>query len=158
VKLLDSMFPFLVLVMGERADEAEVRSMDAAFRSLFARGQRYVLLNVPSKNQTSVAAKERKMITDWANQPHVQEGVSRCCAASSIVMTSAVARGALTAILWVWRPPVHLEIVADVPSGIGYLVDAARKADLPLPGTAEDLYRTLRPELEGAGALSAWGA
>ena len=66
--------------------------------------------------------------------------------------------GALTAILWVWRPPVHLEIVADVPSGIRYLVDAARKADLPLPGTAEDLYRTLRPELEGAGALSAWGA
>jgi hypothetical protein len=155
VKLLDSMFPFLVMVMGERADEAEIRSMDTTFRGLFARGQRYVLLNVPPKSQTSVAAKERKMITDWANQPHIQEGITRCCAGSAVVMHSAVMRGALTAILWVWRPPVHLEIVSDVPSGIRYLADAARQANLPLPGAADELYRTLRPELEGAGALSA---
>jgi len=155
VKLVESTFPFLVMVMGERADEAEIRSMDATFRELFAQGQRYVLLNVPPKNQTAVAAKERKMITDWANQPHVQEGVTRCCVGSAIMVTSAVARGALTAILWVWRPPVHLEIVPDVLSGIRYLSDAARQANLILPASPEQLYRTLQPELDHAGALSA---
>ena len=101
------------------------------------------------------AAKERKMITDWANQPHVQEGVTRCCVGSAIVVTSAMARGALTAILWVWRPPVHLEVVPDVLSGIRYLSDTARQASLILPATPEQLYRNLQPELEHAGALSA---
>lgn len=153
MKLIDSMFPFLVMVSGERADEAEIRSMDEHFRRLFAKNERYVLLNVPPTNQ-SAGAKERKLIADWANQPHIDEGIRRCCAASAIVMTSAVGRGALTAILWVWRPPVHLEIVSDVRSGVGYCAREAARAGLKLPGDPDQILASLRPLLTSAGALT----
>ncbi len=155
MKLIDATFPLLVMVSGDKADDAEIRAMDEQFRKLYARGERYVLITVPPKNAGAMAAKERKMIADWASQPHVHEGTKRCCAGSAVVVTSAMGRGALTAILWVWRPPVHLEIVSDVKTGIDYCVNVAQKAGLRLPYPAEQIHSTLTRLLDEADALSA---
>lgn len=155
MKLIDATFPLLVMVSGDKADDAEIRAMDEQFRKLYARGERYVLLTVPPRNAGAMAAKERKMIADWASQPHVHEGTKRCCVGSGVVVTSAMGRGALTAILWVWKPPVHLEIVSDVKSGIDYCVSVAKKSGLNLPYPDATLHKTLARLLDEADALSA---
>lgn len=129
--------------------------MDEQFRKLYARGERYVLLTVPNKNASAMAAKERKMIADWASQPHVHEGTKRCCAGSAVVVPSAMGRGALTAILWVWKPPVHLEIAHDVKGGIDYCVGVAKQSGLTLPYPPEMIHKTLTRLLDEADAISA---
>ena len=107
---------------------------------LFARGERYALI-VCSPIKSEMGAKERKLITDWSNKPHVREKSRALCVASSTVVRNPLHRGALTAILWLWKPAAPHEASPTPEAAVDWCLERLEAASMPLPRSREVLRR-----------------
>jgi hypothetical protein len=125
--------PLLVVVHAARFDESEMREMVAGYEGCFSRNERYAVLTVAPNLFVHLGAAERKLISDWVNQPHVREASKRLCVGSATVAPSAVARGAMTAICWFWTPPLPFHMVSTVEEGIDFCAERLREQNMTLP-------------------------
>lgn len=140
VLFVDDFFP-LVLCLGPDVwnDEA-VNDLAAGSERLFARGERYALITC-SPDKSEMGARERKLITDWSNKPHVREKSRQFCIGSSTVVRSALHRGALTAIFWLWKPPSPHEAASTPEAAVDWCLDRLVSAEIPLPRSRDALRR-----------------
>jgi len=134
--VLGDTFPLLLQVGPHRYDAAEVASMAEQFEPYFARGQRYASLYVQPPDAVNPGAHERKMITEWSDSPRVREFTRTLCVGTAVVLPNAIFRGALTAMMWVWKPVVRIEPVESIVAGIDYCLECLEKAAIPLPRAA----------------------
>ena len=65
-------------------------------------------------------ARARKRIADWADAPRVRELSKKLCVASATVVAGPISRGALTAIMWLWKPASPHKAVANPSEAIDY--------------------------------------
>lgn len=78
-------------------------------------------------------ATTRKRVTELGREQADLAG--RWCVGEAIVMTSAVQRGVLTAIEWIWRPPHPRRAFGDVASAMRWAEETlARSAPRPSVG------------------------
>lgn len=132
-------FPLLVYVPPKQYDAAAVRLMAELFRPFHLRGERYTLLAAQRKDAVVPGAAERKLIYDWIDSPEVRAYASKLCVGSAAVVDSVLMRGALTALLWFWKPPFPLEPVATPAAGTDFCMGRLLDARIPLPTTPADL-------------------
>jgi hypothetical protein len=150
MRLLAGCFPLLIGIAPERYDAAAVQGMHDAFEPYYRRGQRYALLSIQPRGSVAPGAKERKMLMDWVGSPRVLEYASRLCVGAAAVVDGAMMRGALTAVLWVWKPPFPLHAAATVSEGIDHCVQRLVAAGVPLPAHAPELQIRAARTLEAA--------
>jgi hypothetical protein len=150
MRLLAECFPLLIGIAPERYDAAAVQRMHEAFEPFYRRGQRYALLSIQPRGSVAPGAKERKMLIDWVGSPRVQEYASRLCVGAAAVVDGALMRGALTAVLWVWKPPFPLHAAATVSDGIDHCVERLVAAGVPLPADLRELQARGERLLEAA--------
>jgi hypothetical protein len=140
VLFVDDYFPLLLCIGPKHFDEAAVAEMAAGYERYFVRGDRYSLITCSPRDAVT-DARGRKMIVDWANSPRVRQKSRELCVGSSTVVPNALARGALTALLWLWKPSSPHHVVASSEEGIDWCLARIAEARLVLPGSSADVRR-----------------
>jgi hypothetical protein len=118
VEFVEDCLPLLIMVAPEKYGEAELREIETLFKHLWAKGSRYALLHLPAPDGKSPSPQERQRFQAWASKPDILGPTQSLCVTVAMVTPSALARGALTALLWIWTPPVPLVAVASPNEGI----------------------------------------
>ena len=143
VQFNDSLWPLLITMGPDIWTEQNVTEMADGFERYFARGERYALITA-SPRDSVMAARERKRVTDWSNTARVRDRSGELCVGSATIVRSALARGALTAIMWIWKPASPHLAVADTNEAMDYAL-----AQLAAAGIALELSpKVMRREAE----------
>jgi hypothetical protein len=137
VRFIESTYPVIILLGDRPIDSAVVRTMDGHFRRYFDAGKRYALLTASPPNTNYLDAKGRKLVADWANEPHVREFSRKLCVGTATVITNALARGVYTALTWIWTPTSPVKPVSSVAQGIAYCFERLRAEKIALPESEE---------------------
>lgn len=149
MRFFEGGWPLLVAINPVRTTDAELESMFAGYERYFARGDRYALMTVSPRGAESPGARERKRMADWASSPRVREFSRKLCVGSATVVTSAVMQGALTAIMWIWKPTSPHLAVRNVNEGMAFCFERLGAERISLPRKADELKRIILAELEG---------
>jgi hypothetical protein len=144
MQFVEDAFPVVVLVSPVAGwDESTIRAMAAKFEEYWRKRQRYALITHTPRGSAAATAKTRKLITDWANEPKVREMSARWCVASATIVPNAIARGALTAMLWVWTPSSPHHVAGTPEEALDFCLDRIAKANVALPDTPEAVRRSV---------------
>jgi len=122
MRVLGECFPLLLGVAPLRYDVSSLRQLSDAFEGYFQRGQPYAFVSVQPQGSIAPGATERKLLMQWLGSPRVKHYSAELCVASAAVVDGSLMRGALTAILWFWKPPFPLEVVKTPEQGIDYCI------------------------------------
>jgi hypothetical protein len=137
--VLGECFPLLIGVAPMRYTAASVRQLTESFEVYFQRGHRYAFVSVQPQGSTAPGASERKLLMQWLASARVRESSSQLCVAAAAVVDDTVMRGALTALLWFWKPPFQLEVVKTPEAGIAHCIHALEQSGMRLPTNATAL-------------------
>lgn len=108
--------------MPARFDLDELAKFTDAIDALYVRGGRFSTL-VDSRAVVTVPdAAVRKRLADWQND--TREQIAKHNVFTATVTDSALVRGAMTAIHWIFRPPNEQVTVASYPEGFRRCIDA----------------------------------
>jgi len=107
----DTRFPLVVVTFNGTATDAEFSDYLARMSELVSRKQKNVTV-FDARSSGVVPAIQRKRQADWiaANR----QGLKEYSCGSAFVISSAVVRGALTAILWLQPIPVSHIVLGSV--------------------------------------------
>jgi hypothetical protein len=133
MRVLDECFPLLIGVAPARYDALALRQLKDAFERYFERGQLYAFVSVQPEGSAAPGAAERRLLMQWLESPRVQHYSRELCVGSAAVLDGAPMRGALTAILWFWKPPFPLEVVKTPEVGIDYCIAQLAERGVALP-------------------------
>ena len=147
VQFIDDYFPLIVCVSPIRYDDVELRRMFDGYRRYFERGERYALITHTPRDAEAATARARKAIVDWANSPDVRRQSSKLCVGSATVVPNALARGAMTAILWLWKPASPHHMAATTEEGVDWALQQLVDAGIALPQPRERLRETVLSRL-----------
>jgi hypothetical protein len=140
IRFVEDYWPLLLSVGPRVWDERTVADMAAGYERYFERGERYALIS-GSPRESSIGARERKLITDWTNLPRVRERSGALCVGSATIVRNALSRGALTAILWIWKPASPHLAAATSDEAIDYCLGQLSSAGVRLNGAPESIRR-----------------
>ena len=112
------------------------------FEGLFARRERYVFLIDGSKATKAPLAAARTAIGKWQNDH--EEDSKRWCAGGVILVSSALLRGAMTAMSWVHRSPVKQHFPPTWREGAEWCIKTAEEAGLTVSAAARLLLQSPR--------------
>ena len=139
MELITDLKPLLFFISPKHFDGKIIEEMDVLFRALWAAGEKYAMVSLPDPSGSSISASERKLIGEWASQKHVQDASKRLCVGSAVVSPSTLERGAMTAILWLWRPPFPLAYYPEREVAIDSALGHLSSARLTLPKAPPEL-------------------
>lgn len=138
---VEDAFPLIVTVNARCFDEVEARSMADGYQRYFKRNQRYAVLSVSPRDAEPVGAKARKAVAEWLGRKDVQVQARALCVGAASVVEGAIARGALTALLWLWTPPMPLRPCATLDEGLDYCFECLTAEGLSLPRSEAQIRR-----------------
>lgn len=147
VQFVEDFFPLLLAIGPATWTEATVADMAVSYERYFRRGERYALV---SGGGGTIAARERGAIGKWADSPRVREKSRELCVGSATITRGALARGALTALLWIWRPASPHHIAATPEEAVDWCLLRLAEAKLALPRSSEVVRREAIRRLESA--------
>jgi hypothetical protein len=84
-------------------------------------------------------AKHRKQVADWSNSSRVRQKSGELCIGSATLARDALSRGALTAVLWLFKPVSPHQVVASPEEGVDWCMAKLQAAGVPLPRSAAGL-------------------
>ena len=138
IRFIEDGFP-LVLSLGPRVwRDDTIDEMAAGYERYFARGERYALISA-SPRDSVFGAKHRKQVADWSNSSRVRQKSAELCVGSATLARDALSRGALTAVLWLFKPASPHEVVATPEEGVDWCIAKLRAAGVALPRSAAGL-------------------
>lgn len=123
--------PLVLVDMPARFDLEDLAKFTRAIDALYVRGGRFSTL-VDSRAVVSVPdAAVRKRLADWQNE--TRERIAKHNVFTATVTDSALVRGAMTAIHWIFRPPNEQVTVASYPEGFRRCMAALEAEGVALP-------------------------
>jgi hypothetical protein len=153
VKFVLDVFPLVVTVGAMTYTDDELRDMSAGFDELFTRGDRFALISYTPDGAEMPNARARKGIADWADSPRVRAMSKKLCVASATVVQNALARGALTAIMWIWKPPSPHKAVSNPNDAVEWCLEHLAAARIPLNGSRDELFAKLAAKAFGSSLV-----
>ena len=155
MRFIDDRFPLLLVVQNERFDHQEMLALTAGYEGYFRRNERYAVLTVAPGKAVRAGAKERKVIADWMTSARVKDAYERLCVGAATVVPSAMARGAMTAFMWIWTAPSHFILVSSVDDGLDHCFERLALAKVPLPTSPEVIRAEVKERLRALGGFEA---
>jgi len=131
VQFHDNLWPLLITMGPATWTERNVAEMAEGFERYFLRGERYALISA-SPRDSVMAARERKLVTDWTNTARVRDRSRELCVGSATIVRSALARGALTAMMWIWKPASPHLAVANTEEALDFTLAQLAAASISL--------------------------
>lgn len=150
--VLRECFPLLIGVAPERYSAGTIQQLADSFEVHFRRREPYAFVSVQPEGSIPPGPSERKLLMQWLTSDRVRECAAELCVGAAAVVDSTIMRGALTALLWFWKPPFQLEIVKSPEQGFAHCIQRLQQCGVPLPTDAAAL--SLRAERALAAALA----
>jgi hypothetical protein len=147
MRFLESAWPLLVTVGPMKTTDAELEEMFAGYERYFARGERYALMSVMPRGAEGPGARERKKLAEWAGSPHVYACSKKFCVGSATLVTNPIMQGALTAILWLWKPAAPHLAVRTVRDGVSFCLERLTAERIAMPQGADAIRRIVDAEV-----------
>lgn len=138
VVFIEDFFPLILALGPAKWTEATVSHMAVAYEGYFRRGERYALI---SGGGGDISARERRALGQWADSPRVREMSRELCVGSATITRSAIARGALTALLWVWKPASPHHVSATSADAVDWCLQRMSDTQLRLPAPRDVVRR-----------------
>lgn len=155
VRFLEDLFPLIITVgPSDGFDAHQVELMAAYYAKLWKRGKRYSLISCSPLEAKATSARGRKLIVDWAQSKEVRENSAKFCVGSTTVVPNALARGALTAILWAWSPAAPHEACATVEEALDWCLRQLRANHVAMPEEPDEMRRRALQILRDASVLA----
>lgn len=143
MRVYGDVFPLLVAVGPSQYDATAVKRLAESFEEYFQRGERYAVISIQPEGSVTPGASERKMMLDWLESPRVRHYAGELCVGAATIVHGRVMRGALTAVLWFWKPPFPMETVATLAEGVDYCVERLHASGVPLSAKPAELKQQI---------------
>jgi len=134
-----SLLPLVVSTIYEGYGPADLEPMFEDWREIFARKERFVALCDLTRVKSMPSAKQRARTGELSKS--IEADSIRYSLGSAMVVSNAVARGAMTAIDWINPPKVPQTYVGTVLDGCDWCIGRIREVGLPVPGAIVE-YRS----------------
>lgn len=136
-------WPLLIVISPPTGyDAATIRAMNDGYERIWEKGERYALVShSPPSAEAATGARSRKLIAEWANSPRVRRMSKEMCVGSATIVRSALARGSLTALLWLWSPSSPHHVAASPEEAVDWCLGQLANAKVPLQAPAADVRR-----------------
>lgn len=152
---IDDTFPLLVHVAPPVFTPELITQMHAEYETYFRRGERYALFTFRHEGMGQMGAKERKSVGEWANSPRVRAMSEKLCVGSATLAVNALERGAMTALMWFWKPACPHRVVGTTEEGLDWCLRQLADAGIPLGRDPGDVRRSLMRRLRAPEATTA---
>jgi hypothetical protein len=127
----DSLFPLVEVSICDGHRDQDFVWMLRRFERLFALQRRYALLIDCVGLTQSLSPTGRKIVTDW--QIVNLHQTARWNVGTSVVISSGLIRGALTAMNWFVQQPVPMLYPSSVPAALDWCVERLDAEQLAIP-------------------------
>jgi hypothetical protein len=134
VKWNESAWPVVQIEFTDSRSDEHFIWVLRQFEGLFARRERYLFLIDATKATKIPSAGARHTIGKWQNDH--KEDSKRWCAGGVILVSSALVRGAVTAMSWVHKPPVQQYFAPTRREGVEWCIKTAEDAGLTVSAAA----------------------
>jgi len=138
IRFIDDCFPLIISIGPRIWQDSTIDDMAAGYERYFARGERYTLVSASPQGYV-FGAKHRKQVADWSNSARVRQKSGELCLGSATLARDALSRGALTAILWLFKPASPHQAVATPEEGVDWCIAKLQDAGVALPRSAAGL-------------------
>lgn len=118
-------FPDLVVT------DEDVRSFVDEQRAMLHRKEPHVVITDARKARV-ISPAQRKMLVDWLTEAEPLN--KRYTLAMSIVIDSAIVRGALTAVMWMKEPPVPIKTYGSLREAGDHVLGVLRARGIAMAG------------------------
>jgi hypothetical protein len=136
----ESAWPVVQITFTDATGDDHFMWVLAQFEALYARRDRYLFLIDARKATKIPSAHARHAIGKWQND-HLEDS-KRWCAGGVILVSSAIVRGAVTAMNWVHQPPVKQHFPATRTEGVAWCIKTAEEAGLAVSAAARFLLQS----------------
>jgi len=127
-------FPLVVITVGEEVVSEDLDAMTEAFRRIFARRKKYVVITDVRGIVKLPDATARQRIASWWKTLADDQRIWNLGSAN--IVASAPVRGALTALTWLFSSPTPQAYVPDMRAALEWAEARLAEADLELPASA----------------------
>ncbi len=132
IEISDALFPIILQTMYAEIRDTDVEAMIAWYERHFAKNLgRHAVVVYGTPDHGTMNAKQRKRVGAW--QKSIEERTRELCVSSAIVLHSAFQRGALTALNWIYPPPVPQKAFASLPDAFDWALAALRAEQITIP-------------------------
>jgi hypothetical protein len=138
----ESTWPVVQITFANAESDEHFMWVLTQFEGLFARRSRYLFLIDATKATKIPSAAARHAIGKWQNDH--QEDSKRWCAGGVILVSSALVRGAVTAMSWVHKPLVKQYFPPTRREGVEWCIKTAEEAGLTVSAAARLLLQSTR--------------
>lgn len=124
-------WPLVVLTLGSELTDEENTQMFADWSAVLARREKFVAITDARAVRSVGSAKQRKRTADWMRS--IDDQVKRYSLGHATVISSALVRGALTALSWLHKgaaPELH---AANMLDACDWCVARLRAANVEIP-------------------------
>ncbi len=130
-------WPLVVLACPARFGGGSLERLIADFEACHGRRQQFALIVDARLAHSMPDAKWRKGLTDWANDPRVRFETRQYSVGTALLFSSALARGAYTALLWFWRPPTPHFAAPTMAAGVEWCCQMLTRSGVALSAALE---------------------
>lgn len=127
----DTHFPLVEVSIRDGHRDQDFAWLMRRFERLFAQQLRYSLLIDASTLTQSLSPTGRKIVTDW--QLANLHGTARWNVGTSVVISSGLVRGALTAMNWFVQQPVPMHYPATISAAVDWCVERLEAESIAIP-------------------------
>lgn len=146
---IDDELPLIICISPRRHDERAIRMLGEGYERYFARGKKYALISATPRDAIPMGARERKAVADWAGSARVRQKSGELCVGSATIVKDAIAKGALTAILWLWKPANPHHVTTTPEDAVDWCIAQLQAAGVPLPSDPSEMRRRALSILRG---------
>lgn len=137
------LWPLFVTIVPARFDTEDLRLYIAEVTRLYERKERFATLVDTTALAELPGAAARRVLADWQNDTVEQIRTYNVCTAT--VLSSALVRGAMTAMHWLFKPPNEQVAVPTLAEGFDFCVARLVAERQPLSGELRRLVDRQRP-------------
>lgn len=125
------LWPLLVIVVPPSVDLADVQQLEREVNALYARKERFASLIDLTRVRTIPSSAVRHALGDWQNR--TIEWIRTYNVVTASALESAIARSAMTALSWIFRPPNEQVMVPDVETAFATCMSRLRAEGIAIP-------------------------
>jgi hypothetical protein len=131
ISIDDGLFPLVEVSIRDGHRDQDFSWLMRRFERLFAQQLRYALLIDASTLSQSLSPTGRRIVTDWQRANLHQ--TARWNVGTSVVISSGLIRGALTAMNWFVQQPVPMNYPSSVAEAIDWCVERLETESIAIP-------------------------
>jgi hypothetical protein len=131
-------FPLVRIVVRGGATDDDYRELFTRMNMVMDRGERFVCL-AEAQGAGFPSATQRRIINEW--YPSLKARVNQLSVGQGLVLTTALQRGAITALSWIMRPDVPMAAFETRADALAWCRDRLAEHEIAIPPALDALFR-----------------